>query len=52
MEYRIAGAGDIELLVQSRADTLRAGALALARLFDADAVYSAYVTWCSNLLKR
>ena len=24
MEYRIAGAGDIELLVQSRADTLRA----------------------------
>jgi len=52
-------AGDVRALCAAVADlrardaaALRAGALALARLFDADAVYSAYVTWCCNLLKR
>ena len=34
------------------ADTLRAGALSLARLFDAEAVYSDYVNWALALIAR
>ena len=49
-------AGDVRALCAAVADlrardaaALRAGASALARLFDADAVYSAYVDWAASL---
>ena len=34
------------------ASALQSGALALVRLFDADAVYSAYVTWASDIVTK
>ena len=50
-------AGDVHALCAAVADirardasALQSGALALARLFDADAVYSAYVTWASDIV--
>ena len=50
-------AGDVHALCAAVADlrardatALRAGALSLARLFDADAVYSAYVDWATSVV--
>ncbi len=50
-------AGDVQALCAAVADlrawdatALRAGALSLARLFDADSVYSAYVDWAASVV--
>ena len=50
-------AGDVHALCAAVADlrardaaALRVGALALARVFDADAVYSAYVDWATSVV--
>ena len=50
-------AGDVQALCAAVADlrvrdatALRAGALSLARVFDADAVYSAYVDWAASVV--